>query len=1472
MFDLKKQIKGVPALTEGSVVFMGATTLTEDNTNFFWNNTTKTLLTNKGYFSNYIDFAEISTPSNPPSNEGRLYSKDIGGVTKLYFLDSTGTDTDLLAGAGGGEANTASNQGVGGVGFFDNKNGVDLEFRNLTSINNKITVALDAGNKEVDLTLNEGNVIHDNLSGSGTNTHAQIDTHIASTSNPHTVTKSQVSLGNVTDDAQLKRSANDFNSFTLKGTPVSADVILIEDSADTGNKKYITVGSLPSSGESNTASNQGSGTSIFYQKSGVDLQFNAIKSENNRLSVALDAVSHDVELTVNEANIVHQNISGAGTNTHAQIDTHLGSSSNPHTVTKTQVGLSNVPNTDCTDADNISDGITNAIITLTQETNFESAYTHSGLTTGNPHSVNKTDIGLSNVPNIDCTDADNISDGATNAIITLTQETNFETAFSHTSNNDQAHTDYLKNNAGDTMQASVAGALLTLDNTEDTAERPSLVIRGGGTYEHHVQFNSADNLSSTILDKTQLDSLIAHLTDTGDPHSITWSQVDKATSDIADITTRSHTSLTDIGTNSHANIDTHISASNPHSISVGATGTFGTDNVLIKSDSTGRLVQATGISVDDSNNITGIINATLTGKITLDGDDASSAIEFGDTQDASIYWNNATSRLVIACGGTGITIGDDTVTTLNLFFDTTGFNGSINWVGSTDYFQINDDIMMPAGEDIYFRDTALYITSDDDGHLDFHADISIDFNQSLSIGQFFIDINEMTTPSDPSANVARIYCRDSGGTTKLYFRDSVGTETDLGAGAGGGEANTMSSQGSGTSLYYQKDGVDLQLNAIKSENDRLTVALDGVTHDVELTVNEGNIVHQNISGAGTNDHSAIDTHISATNPHTNSVGSSSTFGTDNVLLRSDGTGRLAQATGITIDDSNNVTGVNNLITDGYVRVDVDLGFAFEVRDDTNAWSHLLVSTTAQRLVEINSAEQDIDFIVNGQSVSNLIYVDASVDTVGFGTNTPDSGVLVHIEGETYIKATQAVDNSFSVTGLYVDSQLTATSQPKITSFRSYLTHSSVSTGGSAINNLELKNVFTGSNDSADSFCTYYNNEINTTSGNYTFNNLRGNQTLLLMNSACTGTHTIIAYRGIHLTAVKVASPTATFSGTDWYQIDVGDFGDGAFGGTLTNAYGIYFAEQTYATNNYEAFFEGGGEIFFRDSAIHIGSLTDGHLDLTADIISVDINTPDIDLSNQATDILMKDAETNSFVFKNQSSGFVYLTFDTSGGNIINNVRTIIDSTNAEVFLIRKESDTGDVFAVDTSSSIVAITGSLTISTALDEIYGGTGQSTIAVGDLLYGSASNVLSKLAKGTKGQHLRMDDSGTNIEWSDHLVSKSFSLENPTASEDKTLFFTNRAITITEMRAVLLGTASPSVTWTIRHQPASTGQGRDDTGNEVVTSGTTTTSITSGDDVTSFNDATIPADSFVWLETTAQSGTVNELHITIYFRETTT
>lgn len=109
--------------------------------------------------------------------------------------------------------------------------------------------------------------------------------------------------------------------------------------------------------------------------------------------------------------------------------------------------------------------------------------------------------------------------------------------------------------------------------------------------------------------------------------------------------------------------------------------------------------------------------------------------------------------------------------------------------------------------------------------------------------------------------------------------------------------------------------------------------------------------------------------------------------------------------------------------------------------------------------------------------------------------------------------------------------------------------------------------------------------------------------------------------------------------------------------------------------------------------------------------------------------------------------------------------------------------------------------------------------------------------------------------------VLTKGIVVESPVSTEDITIFHTEPAITVQIMRCVMVGT-SPSVTWTIRHSTD-----RSAAGNEVVTGGTTTTSITTGSDIITFNDATIPADSWVWLETTAKSGTVTNMGITLHY-----
>ena len=61
---------------------------------------------------------------------------------KIYYWNGTGW-VEVGASAGGGEANTASNVGTGGVGVYKQKTGVNLEFNKINSASNRVAVTSD---------------------------------------------------------------------------------------------------------------------------------------------------------------------------------------------------------------------------------------------------------------------------------------------------------------------------------------------------------------------------------------------------------------------------------------------------------------------------------------------------------------------------------------------------------------------------------------------------------------------------------------------------------------------------------------------------------------------------------------------------------------------------------------------------------------------------------------------------------------------------------------------------------------------------------------------------------------------------------------------------------------------------------------------------------------------------------------------------------------------------------------------------------------------------------------------------------------------------------------------------------------------------------------------------------------------------------------------------------------------------------
>lgn len=105
-----------------------------------------------------------------------------------------------------------------------------------------------------------------------------------------------------------------------------------------------------------------------------------------------------------------------------------------------------------------------------------------------------------------------------------------------------------------------------------------------------------------------------------------------------------------------------------------------------------------------------------------------------------------------------------------------------------------------------------------------------------------------------------------------------------------------------------------------------------------------------------------------------------------------------------------------------------------------------------------------------------------------------------------------------------------------------------------------------------------------------------------------------------------------------------------------------------------------------------------------------------------------------------------------------------------------------------------------------------------------------------------------------------KHLMISSPTVAGAEDSFYTENGFTVSRIVAAIRGSVGQSVTWTIKFAAT-----RDAAGTEVITGGVTTTDLSNGSSDILFNNAAIPADSFVWLEVTAKAGVVDELDVTL-------
>lgn len=127
------------------------------------------------------------------------------------------------------------------------------------------------------------------------------------------------------------------------------------------------------------------------------------------------------------------------------------------------------------------------------------------------------------------------------------------------------------------------------------------------------------------------------------------------------------------------------------------------------------------------------------------------------------------------CTG-NLTIGSGTAATdYTLTFDGETNNGVLTWMEDEDYFSFGDDLFVPAGESLYFRDTAISLTSSDDGHLDLTADVQIDLNGiTLATDKLAFTQTDQNEYIDSLADGYLDLCA----TTAIRFRNAT-ADTDV---------------------------------------------------------------------------------------------------------------------------------------------------------------------------------------------------------------------------------------------------------------------------------------------------------------------------------------------------------------------------------------------------------------------------------------------------------------------------------------------------------------------------------------------------------------------------------------------------------------------------------------------------------------------------------------------------------------------
>ena len=144
---------------------------------------------------------------NAALSTGKAHVPDNSSAADNSFLAKDGT-WQVPSGTGTGEANGGINIGTAGVGIFDSKSGVNLQFKKINAGSNKITITDDTANDEVDIDVDTSNF------GLTASDISDFDTEVSNNTDVDANTTARHDAVTVTDTSEI--------DFTLAGQDIQA--------------------------------------------------------------------------------------------------------------------------------------------------------------------------------------------------------------------------------------------------------------------------------------------------------------------------------------------------------------------------------------------------------------------------------------------------------------------------------------------------------------------------------------------------------------------------------------------------------------------------------------------------------------------------------------------------------------------------------------------------------------------------------------------------------------------------------------------------------------------------------------------------------------------------------------------------------------------------------------------------------------------------------------------------------------------------------------------------------------------------------------------------------------------------------------------------------------------------------------------------------------------------------------------------